>query len=187
MSDCLILNKDGTPLSLMPLSVVSWQVAIRLVTLEKVRVLKEHDNWEVRSPSTTMKVPSVLLTTEYVKWNRAVKYNRGNVFLRDDHTCQFCGKKPPVSQLTLDHVKPRSHGGQSKWNNISTACKDCNSRKGNDARIVPKKMPHKPSYYELAAKRRKLPLRIRDEFWQSFLNWPDELVTLAPYKKHNGE
>lgn len=186
MADTLILNKDGTPLSLMPLSVVSWQVAIRLLTLDKVRVLKDHDEWEVRSPSITLKVPSVLITTDYVKWNKAVKYNRGNIFLRDDFTCQFCGAKPPVSQLTLDHVKPKSHGGKSNWNNISTACKTCNSKKGNDAKIVPKKMPWKPSYYELAAKRRKFPIRIRDEFWQAFIDWPEDLVTLVPYKKPNG-
>lgn len=183
MADCLILNKDGTPLSLMPLSVVTWQVAIRLLTLDKVRVLKEHDDWEVRSPSMTMKVPSVVLTTTYVKWNRSVKYNRGNIFLRDRFTCQFCNKPFPVSQLTLDHVLPRSHGGKSNWSNISTACKTCNSKKGNNPDIKPKVMPHRPSYYELAARRREYPIRIRDEYWKSFLDWPEDLITLTPYNK----
>lgn len=180
--DTLILNKDGTPLSMLPLSVVSWQVAIRLLTLDKVRVLKDHDDWTVRSPSLELKVPSVLLTTDYIKWNRHVKYNRSNIFLRDDFKCQFCGKSPSISQLTLDHVVPKSHGGPTSWSNCSTACKDCNSRKGNDASIVPKIMPRRPSYYELVAKRRKYPVRIRDEYWKNFLGWPEELVQLTPIK-----
>lgn len=182
MMDCLVLNTDGTPLSLMPLSVVSWQTAVRLLTLDKVRVLKDHDDWVVRSPSTTLKVPSVILMTDYVKWNRTVKYNRSNVYLRDNFTCQLCGAKPSIHLLTLDHVVPRSHGGKTTWKNITTACKSCNSKKGNNAKIVPKKMPYRPSYYELAAKRRQLPLRIRDEFWKSFIDWPEELVTLVPHK-----
>jgi len=182
MSDCLILNKDGQPLSMLPLSVVGWQTAIRLLTLEKVRVLKEHDNWEVRSPSITLNVPSVVITTDYVKWNRHVKYNRTNVYLRDGFACQYCGSKPQHSLLTLDHVIPKSLGGKTNWNNMTTACKICNSNKGNDGDIVPKIMPRKPSYYELAARRKNYPIRIRDEYWKNFLDWDDSLIILNPVK-----
>ena len=180
MSDTLILNKDGQPLSLMPLSVVPWQTAIRLLTLDKVRVLKDHDDWVVRSPSTELAVPSVVLTTTYIKWNRNVKYNRTNVLLRDKFTCQYCMKKFPVHNLTIDHVIPRSHGGKTSWKNVTTACKTCNFNKGNDASIIPKKTPHRPSYYELVARRRKFPVKIRDEFWKGFIDWPEDLITLLP-------
>jgi 5-methylcytosine-specific restriction endonuclease McrA len=181
--DTLILNKDGTPLSMMPLSVVRWETAIRLLTLDKVHVMKDHDDWVVRSPSTTMNVPSVVICTEYVKWNRHIKYNRNNVLLRDDYTCQYCLKRFGVSTLTIDHVVPRSHGGKTSWKNVVAACKDCNSRKGNNKDIVPKKMPHRPSYYELVAKSRTRTLRIRDEYWLSFIDWPEDKIDLVPYKR----
>ena len=171
------------PLSMLPLSVVGWQTAIRLLTLEKVRVLKDHEDWQIRSPSWTVSVPSVVMTTDYIKWNRHVKYNRSNVYLRDGFACQYCGAKPSPSQLTLDHVLPKSHGGKTNWANISTACKDCNSIKGNNPDIKPKIMPHKPSYYELAARRKQYPIRIRDEYWKNFLDWPEELIHLMPVTK----
>lgn len=192
MSDTLILNKDGTPLSMMPLSVVSWQTAVRLLTLDKVRVLKDHEGWQVRSPSITLNVPSVVICSEYIKWNRHIKYNRTNVMLRDNFTCQLqstykCrrdkGKGHKQSDLTIDHVVPRSHGGKTNWKNVVTACKECNSTKGNDHEIVPKKMPYRPSYYELVAKRRQFPIRIRDEYWLTFVDWPEDQVQLIPVTK----
>ena len=179
--DVLILNSDGTPLSLLPLSVVSWQTAIRLLSLGKVSVIKNYDDWVVRSPSTEMKVPSVLITTEYMKWTRFVKFNRGNVYLRDDFKCQYCGERPKRIHLSLDHVLPKSCGGSTKWENITTSCRACNSKKGNDPNIVPKIMPKKPNYYELAAKRRKLPIKIRDKYWLTYLDWPEELVEIIPH------
>src|SRR5215471_16280986 len=87
--DTLILNKDGSPLSLVPLSVVTWQVAIKLLFLGKVTVLKEHEDWVVRSQKLEMHVPSIIICAEYVKWNKRIKYSRTNVFLRDDFTCQL--------------------------------------------------------------------------------------------------
>ena len=129
MPDCLILNKDGNPLSLMPLSVVSWQTAIRLLTTGKVRMVKEHAEWIVNSPSISMNVPSVLITSDYIKWNRHIKYNRNNVLLRDDYTCQYCGATGV--ELTIDHVIPKVLGGEDSWTNLVTACVKCNNKKGN--------------------------------------------------------
>lgn len=183
MSDTLILNSDGNPLSVVPMSVVPWQDAIRLTYQDKVRVMHEYDDWEVRSPSTTWKVPSVVMTSEYVKWNRVVKYNRTNILLRDMFTCQFCGDKPPAHQLTLDHVLPRIHGGKTNWTNIVTACKTCNHNKGSNKKIVPKHMPTKPNYYQLMAHRQKFPITVRDENWLIYLDWPAENVRFEPPRK----
>ena len=183
MSDTLILNADGNPLSVVPLSVISWQTAIRLAYQEKVRVVQEYEDWEVSSPSVTWKVPSIVMCSDYVKWSREVKYNRTNVLLRDMFTCQLCGDKPPVSQLTLDHVLPRIHGGKTNWTNIITACKPCNHAKGSNKNIKPKVMPQKPNYYELCAKRMKFPITIRDENWLTFLAWPENLVEFRPPRK----
>jgi len=183
MSDTLILNADGNPLSVVPLSAVSWETAIRLAYQDKVRVVEEYDDWEVHSPSVTWRVPSIVMCSEFVKWNRQVKYNRTNILLRDMFTCQLCGEKPPASQLTLDHVVPRVHGGKTNWTNIVAACKRCNHDKGSNKKIKPKVMPTKPNYYELMAKRMRFPVTVRDESWLQFLAWPENLVEMKPPRK----
>jgi 5-methylcytosine-specific restriction endonuclease McrA len=192
--DCLILNADGTPLSQIPLSVISWQVALRLMFLGKARVLKEYEHWTVRSQHLELKVPSILISTEQVKWNKHLKYSRANVYLRDDFICQLqttnrCREnhgKVKLSELTLDHVIPRSQGGKTNWTNVCTSCKDCNSSKGADETIVPKKSPKKPTYYEILAKRKKLPIHIRDADWLHYLDWPSELVKVLPQPGPHG-
>jgi 5-methylcytosine-specific restriction endonuclease McrA len=181
--DTLILNRDGSPLSLLPMSVLNWQEAIRLLVLDKVHAVKNYEDWIIRSPSITMHVPSVVMTKEYVKWNRMVKYSRSHILLRDRYKCQLCGKTPPVGELTLDHVIPRSKGGKTTWENIVTSCKSCNERKGNDETIVPAHKPVRPSYYQLVSERQKYPIRINDEYWQNFLGWPQELVQLTSRRK----
>lgn len=190
--DVLILNADGRPLSEVPLSVVPWTDAMRLVFLDKVRVIKEYDDWTVRSQHLEMKVPSIVIMTEQVKWSKHLKYSRANVYLRDDFTCQLqttnrCkeakGKGHKLVDLTLDHVVPRSNGGKTNWLNVCTACKPCNSDKGNDASIVPRRMPHKPTYYEILAKRKTMPLQVRDIDWTHYIDWPEDLVRVIPQPK----
>jgi len=183
MSDTLILNSDGNPLSVVPMSVVPWTDAIRLTFQDKVRVMHEYDDWEVHSPSTTWKVPAVVITSEFVKWNRMVKYNRTNILLRDMFTCQLCHAKPPASQLTLDHVVPRVHGGKTNWTNIVTACKQCNHDKGSNKSIVPKQMPRKPNYYQLMHNRQQFPITIRHESWLHYISWNPELVEMRGRRK----
>jgi 5-methylcytosine-specific restriction endonuclease McrA len=186
--DTLLLNADGTPLSQIPLSVVTWQVAMRLLFLGKVRVLKDYDNWTVRSQHLEMKVPSIVIMTEQVKWSKHLKYSRANVYLRDDFTCQLqttgrcrdAGGKVKLTELTLDHVVPRSKGGKTTWTNVCTSCKTCNSEKGADETIVPKKKPHKPTYFEILAKRKTLPIHIRDEDWRYYIDWPAHLIKVVP-------
>ena len=89
-SDCLILNGNGKPLSYFPLSAVDWKTAVKLVFTRNVIVIKEHDNWEVRSPSQSFKVPSIVMLRKYYKFSKKVKFSRSNVFLRDMFTCQYC-------------------------------------------------------------------------------------------------
>ena len=186
--DTLILNANGMPLSHIPLSVISWQDAMRLVYLGKVKVLKEYDNWEVRSQHLSVKVPSIIIMTEMVKWDRQLKYSRPNVFLRDDFTCQLqmtnrCKErkgKAKIVELTIDHVVPRSKGGKTSWSNVCTSCKDCNASKGNDETIVPKTKPKRPSYYEILAKRKNLPIQIRDAEWAMYIDWPEHLLRVLP-------
>ncbi len=91
---------------------------------------EEEDDW-VRTSNTEIQVPRVIRLTSYEKVPRhTVKFNRRNIFARDNNQCQYCGKKYPTSDLSLDHILPRSQGGGSSWENIVCACIDCNVRKG---------------------------------------------------------
>lgn len=90
----------------------------------------EEDDW-VRTTSSPIQVPRVIRLLTYEKMPKhTVKFNRRNIFARDNNQCQYCGKKFPTSELSLDHVVPRSQGGQASWENIVCACVNCNVRKG---------------------------------------------------------
>jgi len=167
--DCLILNTDGAPVSLMPLSVINWQEAIKYMVLDKAAVLAWHDNWIVHSATWETPVPAVIMLKEYMKKKTTVRFSKGNVFLRDLYTCQYCGTSVNKRTATLDHVLPVSHGGKTTFENCSTACSKCNSEKGNDRRIKPKHIPHKPGYYELAEKRKQFPFDMRHPDWAMYL------------------
>jgi 5-methylcytosine-specific restriction endonuclease McrA len=127
MSHALVLNA-----SFEPLHIVTWQRAIQLLFQGKVEVVEESDQ-EVRTVRMTIKVPAVLRLLTYIpltKKKQIVRFSRANVFLRDNGKCQYCGNQYGKNQLTLDHVIPIVQGGQKSWENIVTACKPCNQRKG---------------------------------------------------------
>jgi 5-methylcytosine-specific restriction endonuclease McrA len=86
----------------------------------------------VRSPCIVLRVPRVLLLNSYDRVpRREIRFSRRNVYLRDAHTCQYCGRIFREEELNLDHVVPRDVGGKTNWENIVTACVRCNSRKAN--------------------------------------------------------
>jgi 5-methylcytosine-specific restriction endonuclease McrA len=132
MSQTLILNAD-----FLPHAVVSWKEAVLLVLTGKAFPLETYTNWTVSSPSVSIEVPSVLLLRQYVKFKQKVKFSRANVFSRDNYQCQYCARhagmfhRLKVSDLTFDHVLPRALGGETSWENIVTACKACNGKKGS--------------------------------------------------------
>ena len=96
---------------------------------ERVSVVAEYDAW-ARSPSTRIRLPSVVALRKYQRPPRRVAFTRFNVFLRDRFACQYCGEAFASSALTFEHVIPRSKGGRTTWSNIVTACVPCNTRKG---------------------------------------------------------
>ena len=90
----------------------------------------EHDDW-VRSVNYRIQVPRVIRLVNYSKYpKQVVKLNRKNIFLRDENSCQYCGKHFGSQNLSLDHVVPRSRGGGMSWENIVCACLRCNVKKG---------------------------------------------------------
>jgi 5-methylcytosine-specific restriction endonuclease McrA len=169
MSDTLILNADAQPVSLLPLSTVNWQEAIRYMVLEKARVLEWHEDWIVHSANWETRVPAILILNDYYKKKPIVRLTKRNVFLRDRYICQYCGITCKDDNATLDHVHPVSQGGKSSWLNLTTACKPCNYRKGANTKLKPKSMPYKPDYYELAEKRRDKGFHLGHPSWADYL------------------
>jgi 5-methylcytosine-specific restriction endonuclease McrA len=91
---------------------------------------QEEDDW-VRTVNCEIQVPRVIRLLDYDKLpKQTVKFNRRNIFARDNNQCQYCGKRYATAELSLDHVVPRSQGGVSTWENIVCACVRCNVRKG---------------------------------------------------------
>ena len=90
---------------------------------------KDHE-W-VRCVRFELAVPRIIRLLRYDRMPRqVVKFNRRNLYARDRSHCQYCGKNFPTSELSLDHVVPRSHGGLANWTNIVCCCVKCNVRKG---------------------------------------------------------
>jgi 5-methylcytosine-specific restriction endonuclease McrA len=140
---------------------------------------QEEDDW-VRTINTQIQVPRVIRLTGYDRMpKQTVKFNRRNIFARDNNQCQFCGKKFPTSELSLDHVVPRSQGGGSTWENIVCACVSCNVRKGGrtpieaNMRLIRKpEKPKRSPILNLKLTNRKY------QSWKSFLDnayWSVEL------------
>lgn len=98
---------------------------------DKVDIVKEYD-FSLTSAASSMKCPAVVRLKKYVSHRRdRVKFNRINLFARDNFQCQYCGENFTPKQLTYDHVHPKSQGGKTCWENIVTACYPCNSKKAN--------------------------------------------------------
>ncbi len=171
----LVLNADYRPLSYYPLSLWSWQDAIKAVFLDRVNIVSEYET-AVRSPSFSMKLPSVVSLKTYVRPARHPAFTRFNVFLRDRFACQYCGTR---EDLTFDHLIPRSRGGQTTWDNVVAACSPCNLKKGGlstrEARMWPSQMPFQPTVAQLHNNGRHFPPNYLHESWMDYLYWDTEL------------
>ena len=113
-----------------PINVCTVRRAVVLLLKDKAEMIERAD-WQLHSESTTLSRPMVIRLVSYVRIPRHShrrKITRRAVFARDDWTCQYCGSR---SNLTVDHVIPRSKGGSSDWENIVASCAPCNRRKGN--------------------------------------------------------
>jgi 5-methylcytosine-specific restriction endonuclease McrA len=113
-----------------PINVCTVRRAVVLLLKEKAEMI-ERGEWHLHSANATMARPMVIRLVTYVRIPRDThrrKITRRAVFARDDWTCQYCGSR---SNLTVDHVVPRSKGGPSSWDNIVASCAPCNRRKGS--------------------------------------------------------
>ena len=137
----LVLNQNYEPLN-----VCNLPRAFRLVFGEKAEVV-EYDHQMIRTPRQDFRAPSVIRLQHHIRRPRPrVKLTRREIFARDGHRCQYCGRQ--AGDLTLDHVIPRHRGGAHSWENLVAACKPCNHRKGgktlDEARLRLVRPPFEP-------------------------------------------
>ncbi len=125
-----------------------------------------------------LRMPAVIRLLGKVGRKKAVKFSRINVLTRDNWTCQYCGQEKPMRELNYDHVLPRSRGGKTVWENIVSACYECNAKKRNrtpeEAGMRLRVQPRKPLSLPLPVLRLE-GLRDIPECWRSWLYWTVEL------------
>jgi 5-methylcytosine-specific restriction endonuclease McrA len=149
MNHVLVLNATYEPLN-----VVSIRRAVILLLKEKAEIVEAAEAW-LHSQQSALQVPTVIRLVYYVRIPRrfSLPVSRRTVLARDHYTCQYCGIQPGKANLTIDHVLPRSRGGETHWENVTTACGPCNRRKGNrtpdEAKMPLDRQPRRPRYLAL--------------------------------------
>ena len=174
----LVLNADFRPMSYYPLSLCSWQDAVKSVFLNRVSVIENYDH-KVSSPSISFNMPSVIALKNYILPQRKPAFTRFNVFLRDNFICQYCNNHFLTNELTFDHLVPRCLDGKTSWSNVVSACTRCNLKKGRklqkftDMKLL--KKPMRPSSIQLQNNGRNFPPNFLHKSWDDYLYWDTEL------------
>lgn len=180
----LVLNRHWTAVH-----VTSARRALILLYGDHARVVTEdfatHDfeSWrdlsraaesvrKVSTPTFQIAVPEVIMLTRFHKLPpRQVKFSRRNIYLRDNYTCQYCGKIPAREELTIDHIIPRSRGGKTTWENVVLACIRCNTKKGSklphEAGIKLLSTPTRPHWLACSLFSQRTP---DSSLWQKFID-----------------
>jgi 5-methylcytosine-specific restriction endonuclease McrA len=132
---------------------------------------QQHEDW-IRAVNFELQAPRVIRLLSYDKVPRqTLRFNRRNLFARDGNHCQYCGKVFPTSELSLDHVMPRSRGGETSWENVVCACVACNVRKGGrtpqEAHMKLIRPPIKPKRSPLLSVKLDNP---KYESWKTFVD-----------------
>ncbi|HEV2493889.1 MAG TPA: HNH endonuclease [Terriglobia bacterium] len=162
----LVLNASYEPINVTPV-----RRAVVLI-IKGVATTEEEDGFFIHSARITFRIPSVIRLREFRRipfQTRAL--SRKNIVMRDRSTCQFCGRVLPASELTLDHVIPRSRGGHTDWDNLVACCHRCNNLKGDRLpEEVGLKLLRPPRPFTLHTSRQLMRLMGRsDERWRKYL------------------
>ena len=166
LSPVLVLNA-----SYEPINVCAARRALVLV-LKGIAMTEEENGHFLHSARVAMRLPSVIRLLEYRRIpHQSRALSRKNILLRDRNTCQYCGTVLPSSELTLDHVIPRSRGGSSTWENLVACCHSCNRRKGNHFPVeAGMKLMREPRAFNLHTSRHIMRLMGRsDDKWRKYL------------------
>ena len=191
----LVLNRSWLPTHTLPAKLAIGLVARGAARIIDPQTYEAHDlhSWHdlsnsrphqdqhwIRSESLCLAPLEIIVLTSYPGvGDRQVTFSRLNLYRRDKNTCQYCGVRPGTRELTIDHVMPRSRGGNLSWENCVLACVSCNKRKADktpeEASMPLKKKPTKPRWSQI----RKLPLQPIWSSWEKFVSdayWQKELL-----------
>lgn len=176
----LILNGDYQPLSRYPLSLNTVKKVIKSLLKGRIAVVKEYDD-SIFIKNQEVKLPKIVVLKKYINVSHTPKFSRKNVYLRDNYTCQYCGKRFKADELTFDHVVPRNAGGKTTWDNIVTACKYCNGKKGGkslqDSGMKLLHQPHIPTMSQLERNSQNNVNKFYQD-WYEELSWNDEMQSI---------
>ena len=161
----LLLNASYEPLRTIP-----WERAIVLIVEKRAELVTSVDGKQLRSPSKTFPWPSVIRLLEFVKIpfrKKKIPITKKNILLRDGYECCFCAKRRADS---VDHLIPKSRGGENSWMNLVASCKPCNVKKNNrtpkEANMAMRFQPYEP----LDHGRLSLGIPARPD-WAEYLAW----------------
>lgn len=145
----------------------SWREISEL----KASFKEPHDDW-IKAVNFEIQVPRVIRLLFYDRLpKQTIRFNRRNIFARDANRCQYCGRRFPTSELSLDHVVPRSRGGETSWENIVCSCVKCNVKKGGrtpqEANMQLVRPPVRPKRSPLLSVKLGNP---KYESWKTFLD-----------------
>ena len=143
MEKVLVLNSDYTPIN-----ITTVYRGFNLVTKGKAEILKSSESPIIAGSNTFIR-PLIIRLLNYVKYRvHKLKINRHRLFKRDNHECVYCGSK---KNLTVDHIQPKSRGGENTWQNLITCCGTCNRAKGDktpvEANTKLRYNPYEPSIF----------------------------------------
>lgn len=166
MTEILVLNHDYTPLNITTL-----KSGFKLVFKGKAEIINDDRNRPIETSISKFKRPTVIRLLRYIYLPfKKVPLSRNNIYRRDNHRCIYCGDK---NFLTLDHIHPKSKGGQNTWKNLVTCCNKCNVTKGDMTlheflKITGYKMSHKPYIPNYIQFIEKIGGKMREE-WKPYL------------------
>lgn len=187
----LVLNRSWQPVNITSVArsmAMVYSGVARVVDPESYQLF-DWEDWArlvpadgdpcIRAVEQSFRVPEVVSLVSFDRLPKsAVTFNRRNIFKRDRFTCQYCGMQPAPSELTIDHVLPRSRGGQSTWKNCVLACLNCNHRKADklleEAHMKLRKVPVQPNWTPAFSRH-----AMRRQSWQKFISdayWQAELA-----------
>ena len=173
----LVLNADFRPLNYFPLSLWSWQDAVKAVCLDRVTIVSEYD-YSINSPSMEMKLPSVIALKEYVPQVRNPALPLQRVSSRQVHL-PVLWHRPCRRRSDIRSCRAAFQGGRTTWQNVVAACSPCNLRKANklpaQCGMTPLSKPVAPNIWQLQENGRGFPPNYLHESWRDYLYWDTEL------------
>jgi 5-methylcytosine-specific restriction endonuclease McrA len=166
MENISVLKLDS---SFKPIEIISWEEAFLLTWLNKAWAAEYSDKW-IHSAREAFQVPSVIVLFRYIEEKFfTLPCTRKNIMIRDENRCQYCTYRFRDSDLTIDHVIPRSKGGKTIWTNVVIACKPCNQQKRDlslsQTSLSLSRAPYKPSYRSIIKKR----IKTSNVKWKEYL------------------